>query len=108
MAIDTRSVDNGSTLVIRIAGEFDFNLVNEFRRAYEDHPGYDRYVVDLGVTESIDSSALGMLLNMDRFLPEHARPIEIVNGNRVVNRVLEIARFEQKFRIGKADFGRGA
>lgn len=84
---------------IRVEGRFDFSLHQEFRRAYEDDPPAERYLVDLRDTTHVDSSALGMLL----LLRDHAggddAEIRIANCNADVRRILTISNFEQLFAI---------
>ena len=92
-----RSNTVGGTLTIQVGGRFDFNCHREFRSSYG-HPGpIDEYVVDLGSTEYLDSSALGMLLVL-REEGQHAR-IRIVNSRPAVRRILEIANFNTLFTI---------
>lgn len=87
-------------LNIDVNGAFDYDSVYDFRAAYEGHePRPREVVVDLRQTEAIDSAALGMLLNMKRNLGLDDRQVRIVNAPADVRRVLEIARFDKKFRI---------
>lgn len=99
MTIQTYSQNQDKTLLIQVKGNFDFSQVNDFRRAYEDKPNYRHYVIDFGKTDSIDSSALGMLLNMERFFAGEQVKIELINCNRTVCRVFQIAHFNKKFSI---------
>jgi anti-anti-sigma factor len=55
--------------------------------------------VDMRETSAIDSSALGMLLNMKRFLNKSDKEIKIKNCNQVVKKVFQITNFNQKFTI---------
>lgn len=86
-------------VTIRIDGRFDFSLHREFRDAYRNHPGDYHYRIDLGSTEYLDSSALGMLL----LLREHAggdrASVELTGARPEVRKLLEVARFDQLFRI---------
>jgi len=87
-------------LTITVNGAFDYDSVYAFRAAYEGHEVAPReVVVDLRQTEAIDSAALGMLLNMKRNLGLGDQQIRIINAPADVRRVLEIARFDKKFRI---------
>ena len=45
----------------------------------------------------MDSSALGMLLLLDKVFPD--THVKIINSNKFVRQVLEIARFDMKFDI---------
>ena len=98
MTIETRVSKDDKTLVISISGNFDFTLLNEFRKAYSEAKGLaDNYIVDLRSTPTIDSSALGMLLNMQRHLNQPDGKIKIINCNQVVSKVLRITSFDKKF-----------
>jgi anti-anti-sigma factor len=87
------------TVIIKVSGRFDFSIHQDFVQAYKRFPkGEKSYVVDLTGTEYMDSSAMGMLLQ----LREYNRPGESVilaNGNESVADVLKIANFGKLFTI---------
>ncbi|MDQ8153738.1 MAG: STAS domain-containing protein [Gemmatimonadota bacterium] len=90
----------GSTGVsILISGRFDFNQNEAFRKAYESHPVGTSFVVDLARVQYVDSSALGMLLLLRKHAGNTREGVTLTNGSKDVMRVLEIARFDQMFRI---------
>ena len=99
MAIDTRVTSDGKGVVISIRGRFDFSQITEFRKAYESQQKDLNFTVDLRQTEHIDSSALGMLLNMRTFLGGDKAKIEIANCSPGIKKILEISRFDKKFTI---------
>ena len=100
MAIKTSVSDNGNVLSIFIDGKFNFAKLSEFRNAYTgDYGNIDDYVIDLRGTDSMDSSALGMLLNMKQFVNKEDKTIKIVNCRPMVKKTLLIARFDKKFQI---------
>ena len=87
-------------LTISIDGKFDFGSLKEFRQAYTgDHQRVQKYVVDMRRTETMDSSALGMLLNMKKYLNKADREIRIINCGPTLKKILLIARFDKKFAI---------
>jgi len=92
------SVDQ-KVVTISVSGRFDFAMHQEFMSAYRDYPGGEvHFVVDLSGVEYLDSSALGMLLQ----LREHGhkgREVELVNGNQGVKEILRIANFEKLFKV---------
>ena len=94
------NIGSGDELVIAITGRFDFTQVKEFRDAYSDdaNGSPNSYVVDLRETEHMDSSALGMLLNMRKHLGDSA-PIRIANSRPQIKKILTISRFDKKFNI---------
>ena len=80
---------------------FDFNCVEEFRRAYEsaDNGTARDFIVDFRNTNYMDSSALGMLINMDKFWQDRGTTIRLVNPNPQVKKIFTISRFDKKFVI---------
>jgi anti-anti-sigma factor len=100
MAIETRLSNDDTVLVIGINGPFDFSLLNEFRQAYsKDEYQTKNITIDMRRTSTIDSSALGMLLNMQRYLKKKDREINIINCGPVVLKVFQITHFNEKFTI---------
>ena len=96
MAIEIKQ-DN-HTVTILLDKSFDFDAVADFRAAYSKAQGR-YYIVDFRATDYMDSSGLGMLLNMRRYLGEGKVPIELINCRPQVKRVLTISRFESLFEI---------
>lgn len=91
---------NDGTVTIKIQGRFDFNLVQAFRDSYmnNDNRG-DHYVVDLSEVGYIDSSALGMMLNMKKFLEADNGAIRISNCQPNLKKIFTIAHFDRMFRL---------
>lgn len=100
MKITTDKVNEKLTLTIAMGEKFDFSQVESFRSAYQDlDEGVRHIAVDLGKTEYMDSSALGMLLNMQKVLSERTLTYSIENSRPPVERILKISRFDRKFSI---------
>ena len=100
MPVDTKFSQDGKLLIVSIDGNFDFSLLNEFRQSYfESSVAPEKFIVDLRNTKTIDSSALGMLLNMKRYLNKADGEIRIINCNETVKKVLHITSFNKKFTI---------
>ncbi|WP_419149525.1 STAS domain-containing protein [Pseudoalteromonas 'SMAR'] len=100
MSLSTNASADGKTLTIQIRGKFDFNLVQSFRQAYADiGNNTDKVVVDLRETDYMDSSALGMLLNMKKTLGTSVSSIQISNCRPQLKKILQISRFDKKFDI---------
>ncbi|NOU50693.1 STAS domain-containing protein [Pseudoalteromonas sp. JBTF-M23] len=100
MSLSKNASADGKTLTIQIRGKFDFNLVQSFRQAYADiDPETEKVVVDLRETDYMDSSALGMLLNMKKTLAETIDTIQIANCRPQLKKILQISRFDKKFDI---------
>ena len=91
---------NEDTLTISIDGKFDFGSLRDFRQAYSDeNQRVSKYIVDMRRTETMDSSALGMLLNMKKYLNKQDREIRITTCGPTLKKILLIARFDKKFAI---------
>ncbi|MCC2604483.1 STAS domain-containing protein [Planctobacterium marinum] len=100
MSVERELSGDGKTLTIILDDKFDFSKVQEFRDAYaEDIESVSTVIVDLGHTEYMDSSALGMLLNMQKSLKEQVSDFQIVNSRPAVAKILQISRFDKKFTI---------
>ena len=96
----TQKLDSANNnLVININGSFNFSVHPAFRESYRDiKPDKNLIIsVDLGNTEYMDSSALGMLLLLDEHFNE--QKINIINCSDYIKQVLSIANFELKFNI---------
>jgi len=97
MPVESTLSSDGKTVTIGISGRFDFEVVQEFRAAYGDNPDVS-YIIDMRATEHMDSSALGMLLNMRKTLGD-ATKIAIINCRPQIKKILTISRFDKKFSI---------
>lgn len=90
----------GNQVTVTIQGRFDFNILQDFREAYSSMAGSDfDFTVDLAQTEYIDSSALGMLLNMKNHLGRDDCAISIRNCQPNLMKIFSIAHFDKKFKF---------
>lgn len=100
MGVEREFSSDGTKLTIVLDDKFDFAKVQEFRDAYSsDVDSVRTIIVDLANTEYMDSSALGMLLNMQKTLKEQVNDFQIVNSRPPVAKILQISRFDKKFTI---------
>jgi len=100
MGINTTVSENGGQVTIAVAGNFDFQLYDEFRASYADTAGEGvSYVVDLVDTDYLDSSALGMLLLLREHAGGESSDIEIVRAAPEVRKILDVANFAKLFRF---------
>lgn len=91
---------NGDKVTIAINGRFDFNLLQDFRDSYANLADTDlNYTVDLSGTDYIDSSALGMLLNMKNNVKAGDGDITISNCQPNLMKIFSIAHFDKKFQF---------
>ena len=100
MSLDREFSEDGKQLTIFFEEKFDFGKVQDFRTAYTyEEEQVNTIVVDLQKTEYMDSSALGMMLNMQKTLGDRVQSFKIVNCRPQVLKILRIARFSKKFDI---------
>ncbi|MGJ8682297.1 STAS domain-containing protein [Paraglaciecola sp.] len=100
MSLDRVFSDDGNLLTIFIDEKFDFSQVQGFRAAYsEGTEAVTSIVIDLQSTEYMDSSALGMLLNMQKAMKENVTSFKIAHAKPQVSKILQIARFGKKFEL---------
>ncbi len=98
MTITTEKDDSGKQLTIAIEGMFDFNLMHKFKASYGDVQGIESYILDFSGVDYMDSSALGMLLNMRKVVDDSSR-IVIKDAQPAVGKILAMSRFDKKFEI---------
>ncbi|MBT2969803.1 MAG: anti-anti-sigma factor [gamma proteobacterium symbiont of Ctena orbiculata] len=100
MSIATELSADEKSVTIVISGRFDFSIHQEFMQAYKAFPkGDKRYVVDLTDADYLDSSAMGMLLQLREHSAKDADGVVLKNGNEAVQDVLRIANFGKLFTI---------
>ncbi|MEZ5444260.1 MAG: STAS domain-containing protein [Gammaproteobacteria bacterium] len=100
MTVSTRLSDDGSAMTIRVAGRFDFNVHRDLRQAYEGAgQRYSNYVIDLANTSYMDSSALGMLLQLRAYAGNSAQSVKIVNASPSLLQILKVANFDKLMTI---------
>lgn len=100
MAVSVHEEDNG-LIVLLVEGRFDFTQYKEFTDAYQGYPkGSRRYEIDLSGVQYMDSSAMGMLLQ----LREHTNKadkdtVTLSNPTPGVADILRIANFDKLFKV---------
>ena len=101
MTIAVISNATSTEATISMDKNFDFNCVNEFLNAYEgtDVSSGGSFIVDLRRTHYMDSSALGMLIDMHKFLTSKNIGIRIINTSAQIRKIFTISRFDKKFQI---------
>ncbi|MBF0448021.1 MAG: STAS domain-containing protein [Magnetococcales bacterium] len=100
MADSSLSVSReGDTLIYRIAGVFDYSLVKLFKTTYQSEGKAGRYVLDLMMTDKIDSSAIGGLMYFHHFAGGKEADITLINASKEIKRLLNIAQLHHAFKI---------
>lgn len=100
MSVNHRVTEGGNQVTITVTDRFDFSVHREFREAYRagGGPGVT-YSVDLGSTEYMDSSALGMLLLLKEHAGGERASVVIRRAPPGIRKILEIANFHKLFAI---------
>ena len=103
MSIETNLSSDKKTFSIIIEGDFNFSLLHEFKASYNntDAANADTIVIDFRKTLTVDSSALGMLLNLQKELGKSVDNTKIINSNEMISKILQITNFSKKFTIEK-------
>ncbi|MES9969408.1 MAG: STAS domain-containing protein [Candidatus Thiodiazotropha sp.] len=100
MSISSELSPDEKSVTIVISGRFDFSTHQEFMQAYKAFPkGEKSFVVDLTNAEYLDSSAMGMLLQLREHSAAGSNGVILKNGNEAVQDVLRIANFGKLFVI---------
>jgi HptB-dependent secretion and biofilm anti anti-sigma factor len=89
---------DGNEVTISLPEKFDFQLHKEFRQAYEEE-GVKSLVLDMNKTQYMDSSALGMLLQLKEYTDKNNSKISIKNASENVMQIMQIAHFDKLFKV---------
>ena len=99
MSIYSFLSEDSNSVTIKVAGRFDFSTHQDFVQIYKGYPkGEKCFVVDLSGAEYMDSSAMGMLLQLREY-NRQGENVVLINGNEAVKDVLRIANFGKLFTI---------
>lgn len=101
MSIETNLSNDKKTFTILIEGDFNFSLLHDFKAAYNNNDAMtaEKIIIDLRKTLTVDSSALGMLLNLQKDLGKSGDSTVIINCNDVISKILKITNFSKKFKL---------
>lgn len=86
---------------ISLQERFDFSCVEDFRLAYEKIPAHqsNTITIDFINTRYMDSSALGMLINVKSHFSSSDSKIHLSNCTDQIKKIFSISRFDKKFII---------
>lgn len=89
----------GNTVTIKMQGRFDFSIHQDFVKVYKEYSrGEKSFVVDLSGADYMDSSAMGMLLQLRDYGVKGSK-VELVKANDSIKEILRIANFDKLFDI---------
>jgi HptB-dependent secretion and biofilm anti anti-sigma factor len=98
MKVDIR---DGTDMHILLDEVFDFKKAEEFRQCYEKIPTDKCKNVTINFTHTryMDSSGLGMLLNVQSYFKSFSIPVRILGANEQIKKIFSISRFDMRFTI---------
>ena len=99
MKLVKHTSDNGNVVTIYIPERFDFGLHGEFRKLYETEQNSKDVVLDMNKTQYMDSSALGMMLQLKEFTDSNNSKVSVANANNNILQIMQIAHFDKSFTI---------
>lgn len=99
MKLQKNKSDDGRVVTFHIPEKFDYELHSEFRELYQDENKCEDVVLDMRKTEYMDSSALGMMLQLKEFSEKSNSKISVTNTNSNIMKILKIANFDKLFSI---------
>ncbi|MCW8945003.1 MAG: STAS domain-containing protein [Sedimenticola sp.] len=99
MSVTVQESEDQRQVTIGVIGRFDFSCHQDFSGAYKQFPkGERQFTVDLAATEYMDSSSMGMLLQLKEYASKEAQVV-LSNANESVKEILQIAHFDKLFTI---------
>ncbi len=99
MGFATSTSTDGNEVTLELPERFDFSVHTDFRKAYEDNSSAKKFIINLRNTKYMDSSALGMLLQLQEHLGGDSSSIHIRNGDSNIREILAIANFDKMMQI---------
>ena len=100
MGLSVEASPDSKVVTVAIDGRFDFTVYRAFREAYSPYKASETtYVLDLAKADYMDSSALGMLLQLREHAGGETAKIRIINCRPSLAKILKIANFQRLFAI---------
>ncbi len=100
MSISITKDSANDEVCITIQGRFDFSMNSDFRKILSDPDCLgDKYTIDMGAVEDLDSSALGMLLLLREKAGGDNANINITRCRPDIIEMLKMANFQTMFNI---------
>lgn len=98
MSISKQYHEADHTLLIKIIGDFDARLVDEFKAAYQNSENdIEVILLDLNDTSYIDSSALGLLISLREDAQQQGWQVIVKNMDDVVQEIFRVLNFHRLF-----------
>jgi len=98
MSVTIHHDNEQDCLTLQLGEHFDFSVHRDFHDAcLGEVPRARRYVIDLEAVNSMDSSALGMLLLLREHAGDERTEIHLVNIDSALRGTLRVAGFDRFF-----------
>lgn len=94
-------VEDGRILILKIVGFIDASNINLFARQFYEQidNGYSKIILDCSELQYINSSALGILLDVHQLAKKRRGDIRILNLPRKIKRTFRMLGFTEYFQI---------
>ena len=99
MKIKTKLENQGQSFTMELIGDFCFHDVDDFKEACDNEAQYSSVTIDMRNVSTIDSSALGALLNFKRQKGCADQAIKIQNCNPIVKKIFQVSGFNKLFSV---------
>lgn len=87
-------------MLVSLPPEFNFAMNKDFSELKKSLTDKTlSYSLDFSATTRVDSAALGMLLVLRKHLGGDEANIKLINCNKFIRELLEVANFEKLFKI---------
>ena len=93
------SIIDDKVITIKIYGRFDFTLQKPFYKVLKKKYCTRKFIVNLKKTESIDSTAIGLLVALANFLENDKKRLYVVVGDSEVRKYIEMMHLDQIFTL---------
>ncbi len=98
--ISTRVSSDQKKVTIFVNGRFDFSAQREFRDAYSSNADCNScYHINLSGADYMDSSAMGMLLMLQKHVNGDRKRVVIEQASDDIAKILKIANFDKLFQF---------
>lgn len=100
MSIETSWSSSDNTLIIDVGASFNFSAQREFRDSYVNHE-HDGVTVKINLSKTayMDSAALGLLIQLRKYIDSRNGKVILMKPKEEVVKVLKMAQFDRLFKF---------
>ena len=99
MTVTVSQSKDSKEICISVSGRFDYDIVQEFRSAYDNKDPTSNFTVDLSEASYLGSSGIGSLIHLWKFTGQVRSRITIKNCNPSIKKLLTITNLDDRFTI---------